>query len=176
MKQRRFPRAVGAEDERDRFDGNSLLFFAEGFKIRDSDGFESHDLDLGEYCGRIRLLRMKTHLAFRRLVRGDELPYVAPHVAAFQGGLVGTQWSLFANLTWMDSMRTQAGQGPIPSGESSDAHFVLDVTLHRELSSGLRGFVQARNLTDETYRAAQRPAGARPGMPRSILAGLTWSF
>ena len=73
MKQRRFPRAVGTEDQRDRFDGNSLLFFAEGFKIRDSDGFESHDLDLGEYCGRIRLLRMKTHLAFRRIVRGDEL-------------------------------------------------------------------------------------------------------
>ena len=36
----------------------------------------------------------------------------------------------------------------------------------------VRGFVSVQNLTDRTYIAARRPAGARPALPRTFMAGL----
>ena len=110
------------------------------------------------------------------VARGDELPYVAPHQVALHAGLVGERWSGFAAVTWSDRMRTEAGQGPLPSGTGTDAHVRVDLTVKRAFASGLGGFVQARNLTDEIYRVARRPAGLRPGLPRSILAGVSWHF
>ena len=44
------------------------------------------------------------------------------------------------------------------------------------LRSRARLFVQVRNLTDEVYVAARRPAGLRPGIGRTTLAGVAWDF
>lgn len=110
------------------------------------------------------------------VVRGDELPYIAPHTVALHAGLVGERWSGFAAVTWRDRMRTEAGQGPITPGTATDAQLRLDLTVKRAFARGLEGFIQARNLTDEVYRVARRPAGLRPGLPRSILAGVSWHF
>ena len=110
------------------------------------------------------------------VVRGDELPYVAPHQFAITTGLVGAKWSSFATLTWADRMRVEAGQGPIAPGKATDAHLLVDLIVKREFARGIQGFVQARNLTDEIYRTARRPAGLRPGLPRSLLAGVSWHF
>ncbi len=110
------------------------------------------------------------------VTRGDELPYVAPHRVALHGGIVGQRWSGFAALLWSDRMRTEAGQGPIAPGAATDAHSRIDLTVKREFASGIEAFVQGRNVTDEVYRAASRPAGLRPGLPRSILAGVSWHF
>jgi Fe(3+) dicitrate transport protein len=33
-------------------------------------------------------------------------------------------------------------------------------------------FIGIQNLTDATYVVARRPAGARPGLPRTLLAGI----
>jgi Fe(3+) dicitrate transport protein len=37
-------------------------------------------------------------------------------------------------------------------------------------------FASVTNLTDEEYNVAFRPAGARPGAPRSWLAGVKLAF
>ena len=74
------------------------------------------------------------------------------------------------------AMRTSAGQGRIPEGEGTDAHLLLDLAADLRLAGGLSAFVQVRNLTDDVYVAARRPAGARPGLPRTFLAGLGWDF
>jgi Fe(3+) dicitrate transport protein len=33
-----------------------------------------------------------------------------------------------------------------------------------------------RNVTDEAFIVARRPAGVRPGMPRTLLLGVRWDF
>jgi len=33
-----------------------------------------------------------------------------------------------------------------------------------------------RNLGDVTYVAARRPAGLRPGLPRTALVGIEWAW
>jgi Fe(3+) dicitrate transport protein len=107
---------------------------------------------------------------------GDELPYLPTHQAALNVGLVEKRWSTYLNLSYADEMRTQAGQGPIPDDEKTDARLLVDLTANYSVHRNVRFYVQVRNLTDEIYVAARRPAGIRPGLPRTLSAGLAWKF
>ena len=53
---------------------------------------------------------------------------------------------------------------------------VIDLTGEYEVQKNIRVFTTAYNITDEVYVAARRPAGARPGAPGTIIAGLKFKF
>jgi len=108
--------------------------------------------------------------------RGDELPYLPAHQLAAGAGLTADTWGAHLDLAWVDAMRTSAGRGPISVGEGTDAHLLVDLAAEVRLAAGLSAFAQVRNLGDEVYVAARRPAGARPGLPRTALVGLSWDF
>jgi Fe(3+) dicitrate transport protein len=42
------------------------------------------------------------------------------------------------------------------------------------LTQNLATYVKIDNLLDETYIAARRPSGARPGLPRTAYVGITY--
>jgi Fe(3+) dicitrate transport protein len=107
---------------------------------------------------------------------GDELPYLPQHQLGARAGLSSRRWDAFLDLAYVDAMRSSPGQGPIPPGEGTDANWVLDLTVGYRLRSDLALRLQARNLLDEVYIVARRPAGARPGRPRAVLVGLDWSL
>jgi len=107
---------------------------------------------------------------------GDELPYLPEHQLNLSFGVVAERWEAQLSATYVDRMRTTAGQGPIPAGEGTDDHVVLDLTTRFPILDLLSLKVQVRNLTDEVYAAARRPAGVRPGLPRTALVGFDWSF
>ena len=69
-------------------------------------------------------------------------------------------------------MRTEAGSGPIPRGQGTDAYIVFNAS--GEVSVGERGtlFAGLQNFTNQTYGVARRPAGLRPGLPRTLVAGV----
>ena len=110
------------------------------------------------------------------VVAGDELPYLPEHQASLGLGVVHGAWSVHSNTVVMDAMRTEAGQGPVPQDESTDSRVVVDLSLQYRATRELGLFVQVRNLTDETYVVARRPAGVRPGLDRTVLAGLRFDF
>jgi len=107
---------------------------------------------------------------------GDELPYLPEHQASFNTGVTTPRWQAFLNLAYVDGMRTSPGQGPIPQGEGTDANLVTDLSLGYQLRENLGLRLQVRNLFEETYIVARRPAGARPGLPRTVLVGIDWSL
>jgi Fe(3+) dicitrate transport protein len=107
---------------------------------------------------------------------GDELPYVPEHQLSLETGVRHARWSTFVTLTYQDETRTVAGQGPIPESESTDDRTVLDLSVDYRVRPELRLFVQLRNVTDEDYVAARRPAGVRPGLPRTALVGVGFDF
>ncbi|OZC04154.1 TonB-dependent receptor [Rubricoccus marinus] len=112
---------------------------------------------------------------------GDALPYLAPHrlfveLAAERGPLAAS-----VALTSSSAMRATAGQGDIPAEERIGGATVVDASLEwsafrtrsgRELSLFARG----QNLTDAVYVAARRPAGLRPGLPRTFGIGIRGQF
>jgi Fe(3+) dicitrate transport protein len=107
---------------------------------------------------------------------GDEFPYVPRHQANLGVGFVHQKFSAWTNVVHVDRMRTVAGQGQIPSDESTDETTLLDLTANWFVKPELRIFVQGRNVTDEAYVVARRPAGVRPGLERTVLAGVAFEF
>lgn len=105
---------------------------------------------------------------------GDELPYIPEHQLRAGGGLVMQQWRVNIGASYIGDLRTQAGQGAFVDSESIDAHVVWDVVAAWNFTPNLSTYLKVDNLFDETYVAARRPAGVRPGLPRTAYLGLTY--
>lgn len=107
---------------------------------------------------------------------GDELPYVPAHQFTLNAGLEGQAWRVFLTVNYVDEARASAGTGAIPPSELIDSRTLVDLSGEYDLTDRLRLFASAENLGDETYNVALRPAGARPGAPRTVLAGFKLKF
>ncbi|MEX0900645.1 MAG: TonB-dependent receptor [Gammaproteobacteria bacterium] len=113
---------------------------------------------------------------FGTVERGDELPYLPPHQARLGVGVEKPRWQLHLGASWVDEMRTTAGTGRPPRTERTDSYLVLDVAGQMQLRPNLALYARVDNLLDNEYLVAWRPAGARPGKPRSVIAGVRWGF
>ena len=103
---------------------------------------------------------------------GDELPYLPRHQLVVSAGIEGAVGGVTVSGRHISPMRTETGQGSLTTDKSTDRVLVFDLTAELAMSTGTRVYVKAANLTDRTYVVARRPAGARPGMPRSVSIGV----
>jgi len=107
---------------------------------------------------------------------GDQLPYIPEHQFFVSTGVVAPKWEMHVAGKFVDEMRTQAGSGSIPSGQGTDPHFIVDLAGEYEILDNTRLFGTVDNIFDTEYVAARRPAGARPGKPMTLLAGVKFEF
>ena len=105
---------------------------------------------------------------------GDELPYIPEHQLRASTGLEADRWRINLAANYLGELRTVAGQGALDPAESIDSHFVWDAMASWRFSDRLSAYLKVDNLFDETYIAARRPAGVRPGLPRTGYLGLTY--
>lgn len=105
---------------------------------------------------------------------GDELPYIPEHQLRAMAGLESNRWRFNIAASYVGKLRTRAGQGDFIPEESIDSHVVWDMVASWQFTSRLSTYVKVDNLLDETYVAARRPAGVRPGLPRTAFLGLTY--
>lgn len=103
--------------------------------------------------------------------KDDELPYLPAHQVFGRAGLERGPWSVSLNATGVAAMRTVAGQGPIDAAESTAAHWVLGLGARYQVTAGTTVYAAVENLADATYAVARRPAGLRPGLPRTVQLG-----
>lgn len=108
---------------------------------------------------------------------GDELPYLPEHQLSVSVGVANLSGvGVHLNGRYVGAMRTVAGQGDLVEDASIDNHFVLDLSANYSVSPYATIFASIRNLGDNTYAVARRPAGLRPGMPRVAQLGVKVSF
>ncbi len=110
------------------------------------------------------------------VLAGDNLPYLPEQQATLSAGLVFPRFATHANVNLTSEARTDAGQGAIPQAESIDAQVTVDWSARYTLRSNLDLQLQVRNLFDEQYVVSRRPAGLRPGIDRTVLAGVRFGF
>ncbi len=103
---------------------------------------------------------------------GDELPYVGDHQLFLTAGLEGEKWGGEIAMFYQSAQRTIAGQGDIVMRERLDAHTVFDFSGYLQIFDNVKLRGKVENLFDETYIAADRPAGLRPGLPRTFWVGV----
>jgi Fe(3+) dicitrate transport protein len=122
--------------------------------------------------GEFRNSFQSTFASWGNVVHGDELPYLPRHQLHGRVGLEMSRWRLDLESSYVSRMRTKAGSGPIHSLFSTDPLAVLNVSGEYRLTEGTSLFVGVQNLTDRHYVVARQPAGARPGLPRTLMFGL----
>ncbi len=105
---------------------------------------------------------------------GDELPYIPEHQVRASAGLDLEQFRLNLAASYVGEMRTRAGQGAFATAETVPSHVVWDAVASWSFSDQLSTYLKVDNLLDETYIAARRPAGVRPGLPRTAYLGFTY--
>ena len=105
---------------------------------------------------------------------GDELPYIPEHQLRAMAGLNTEQWRVNIAASYIGKLRTKAGQGSFDEAESVDDRIVWDMMAAWRFTPRLSTYIKVDNLLDETYIAARRPAGARPGLPRTAYLGITY--
>ena len=107
---------------------------------------------------------------------GDELSYIPEHLLRVSAGVGNNTWSANIAANYVGRMRTVAGQGAYVPSETIDAHVVWDMLARWHFTDNLSSYVKVDNLFDETYVAARRPAGVRPGLDRTAYVGLSFSL
>ena len=105
---------------------------------------------------------------------GDELPYIPEHQLRASAGLEVDRFRLNLAASYVGEMRTRAGQGAFVNAETVPSHVVWDTVASWNFSEQFSTYLKVDNLLDETYIAARRPAGVRPGLPRTAYLGFTY--
>jgi len=105
---------------------------------------------------------------------GDELPYIPENQFRLTAGLEHEKFRVNLAASYVGKMRTRAGQGAYAPPETIDSHTVWDMVAAYNVTEKLSTYIKVDNLLDESYVAARRPAGVRPGLPRTAYLGLTY--
>jgi len=107
---------------------------------------------------------------------GDALPYIPEHQLRVSAGLSNERFRVNLAANYVGKMRTKAGQGAYDLQETVQSHVVWDAIATWNFTESLSTYIKVDNLFDDTYIAARRPAGVRPGLPRTAYIGLTFSL
>ena len=103
----------------------------------------------------------------------DPMPYVPQNQITLGSGLHYKKFAMDINLLWKGQMADQAvaeNRSVIPS------YGVIDTAFSYRYSRRGKAFLRVNNLLDNTYLVSLRPFGARPGAPRTIVAGFNQRF
>ena len=163
----------------DQFDGGEVI--VQGLELSTAYGFSAGSVDFPVSLNYTWTTEAEFKNAFDsnfgpwgQVEVGDELPYIPEHLVRLTGGITYGAFDMNVAANYVSSMRTRAGQGPLDPRESIESHVVWDMTAAWQFTPSLSTYVKVDNLFDETYIAARRPSGARPGLPRTAYLGLTY--
>ncbi|MCY4524309.1 MAG: TonB-dependent receptor, partial [Halobacteriovoraceae bacterium] len=88
-------------------------------------------------------------------------------------GVKRMPWNFNISFSYQGSMFDQSvGE----NRKTIPGHSVLDGTIHYNYHKKGHIYLRMDNILDKSYIVSFRPFGARPGRPRSILAGITHRF
>jgi Fe(3+) dicitrate transport protein len=107
---------------------------------------------------------------------GDSLPYIPENQLFAAIGLDAGEFGGEVSVSWVDEIRTEAGQGTIAADERVEGHTVMDVSAWYAVTEQVRTRISVRNLADQRYAVARSPSGLLPGAPRAVLVGLSVTY
>ncbi len=108
--------------------------------------------------------------------KDDQLPYLARHQATLSGEIVLDKWSWLISARCQSAMLTAAGRINEEPSREIDPYLLVDSHFHFKLHQKVTVYLSGKNLLNNTYLVARRPAGLRPGLPRTIMLGIKARF
>ncbi len=108
--------------------------------------------------------------------KGFHPPYTPRHQLALSFSLEHSKFLFDISGKYNGAMLARAGLFEDASVARTDGYFTTDVSLNYRLTPIISAFANVNNLTNKTYVASLRPAGLRPGLPRTFNFGLKANF
>ncbi|MBK8955846.1 MAG: TonB-dependent receptor [Saprospiraceae bacterium] len=108
--------------------------------------------------------------------QNDELPYTSKHQLSFQLSPEFQKFNFNITGKYLGKMRSKPGQNEISAAELIPSHFVVDISIKYIVNNNICLFANALNASDHVYLVSRRPAGLRPGLPRTCSVGMTARF
>ena len=109
---------------------------------------------------------------WNNVIKGDQIPYLAANQLTLNAGMQHRLFDINVSSKFVGVMRTTPGQGEIPPSEKLNGNFIVDLSTNIRLNKFLTAYGSVSNIMNEVYAVARRPAGLRPGMPRSFTIGI----
>ncbi len=150
------------------------------------ESMASHTFDAGSFSFPVRLGYTFTVARFKEenssdnpewglgLIQvNDPMPYVPQNQITFGSGVHYKKFAMDLNFLWKGQMADQAvalNRSLIPS------YGVIDTAFSYQYSRKGKAFLRVNNILNNTYLVSLRPFGARPGAPRTIVAGFNQRF
>jgi Fe(3+) dicitrate transport protein len=107
---------------------------------------------------------------------GDFLPYLSRHQFTTRLGWTHGRLASDVSARWTEGMRTIAGSEHLSEVETVGEALVADAAIRYQISESMRIELGVLNLMNQVYKAAARPAGLRPGLPRTLSVGFHLDF
>jgi Fe(3+) dicitrate transport protein len=165
----------------DQFDGGAVIVSGLEMSTDYSFGIGSFDIPVGLQYTWTNEAEFKNAFdsgfdPWGQVEIGDALPYIPEHQLRASAGLTNERFRVNVAANYVGTMRTKAGQGSYDPQDTIRSHVVWDAIATWQFTESLSTYVKIDNLLDETYIAARRPAGLRPGLPRTAYIGLTFQL
>ncbi len=111
------------------------------------------------------------------VVRGDRLPDLPRHALVLNAGLGRDIWQINATASYTsDAFAIGGAAESVEPFNQIEARWLVDLSAEADITEGISVFASAENVFDKTYNVSIVPAGLRPGMPRTLLAGVRIGF
>ena len=106
--------------------------------------------------------------------KGDYLPFIPHNTMGFGLGVAKAGYpDLNVVGHFQSRTRVKSGSAKLTDVEALPERTIFDLSTGYDYAPGQRFYVDIRNVANRTYIAARRPAGMRPGMPRTLWAGIS---
>lgn len=166
--------------------GTGDLFNAGGSLVQGIEFHVSHDLPVGPRRGlRIPMSLNYTFTDARfentfsssfegwgEVVQGDRIPYIPVHQLNARVGIECRMISVTLTATHVGDVPASSTSANDEAPLTIPSFIVFDLAATYRWSQHVEVFASVQNMLDRTYLASLVPAGARPGAPRMLFAGL----
>ena len=110
------------------------------------------------------------------VVEGDRIPYTPVHQLNARLSLEGRRGELSVNCNYVSEMNAVTGALADDLAHQVPSHVVVDLAATLALKDGISVFGTVQDALAPVYAVGSLPAGWRPGMPRTLLAGVRVRF
>ena len=122
---------------------------------------------------------------FAGAVSGNKVPYISPYVISAGTGVIYKKLNVnidanYTSETWADGRNLSTNNAT--DGDASerfgkiDEQWTIDAAVGYQVNKKVRLFSNFKNITNESFIVSRQPAGPRPNLPFSMMAGLEFDL
>jgi Fe(3+) dicitrate transport protein len=110
------------------------------------------------------------------IMKGYKIPYISKHQLNLGINLKSNNISFDVNYSFKSNLRTKPGIEMNNIKELIKSFGIINTALNYNINNIISFHLAIRNLTNNVYSASRRPAGLRPGLPRTFTGGIKFDF